>query len=137
MRTTILSMAIALLVAAACSGGAGSNAGANGYGGNGGNGGSGYPTSPGPTDPAPTSPNTINANPSLDYNPTALTVAAGTTVTFVFGSTGHSVTFTSAGSPASVPVPINNSSPGVSPTPGTYNFYCTGHTYMQGTITVQ
>jgi plastocyanin len=137
MRTRMLSMVVVLLGAAACSGGAGSNAGANGYGGDGSGGGSGYPTSPGPTDPAPTSPNTINANPSLDYNPTALTVAAGTTVTFVFGSVGHSVTFTSAGSPASIPVTMDSSVGVLFPTAGTYDFHCTVHTYMQGTITVQ
>ena len=136
MRTKILSMAIVLLGAAACSGGgAGSNGGSYGYGGGGGGG--GYPSSPGPSDPAPTSPNTINANPSLDYNPTTLTVAAGTTVTFVFGSVGHSVTFTSAGSPASVPVTMDSSVGVTFPTAGTFDFHCTVHPYMQGTITVQ
>ena len=113
----------------------------------GGGSGGGYDSSTGPgsngsgndanDNPAPTTPNTINANPAIAYNPTSLTVSPGSTVTFVFGSVGHSVTFTTAGAPASIPVTSNASVQVVFPTAGVYNFHCTVHPVMNGTITVQ
>jgi plastocyanin len=132
MRTRTLSAVLALLCAAACSGGGSSNGSTGGgaYGGSG-------PTTPVNDNPAPTSPNTINANPSLNFNPTYLTVPAGTTVTFAFGSIAHTITFTSPGSPADVPATSNASVNVVFPTAGTYNFHCSIHTYMTGYITVQ
>jgi plastocyanin len=132
MRMKALSLATVLLGVAACSGGGSSNSGNSGIYGTGTN-----PTSPTDDNPAPSAPNTINANPGLAYNPTTLTITKGTTVTFNFGSVGHSVTFTTAGSPASVPVTANASVGVTFPNSGTYNFYCTVHTYMTGSITVQ
>lgn len=131
MRTRTLSVLLTLLCAAACSGGGSGNSsgGSNGYGTG--------PTTPVNLNPAPTSPNTINANPSLNFNPTSLTVSAGTTVNVVFGSTQHTITFDTPGSPANVPATSNATVGIVFPTAGTYNFHCSIHTYMTGTITVQ
>ena len=125
MRKHILAVVAVAFAAVACSGGGGAN-----YGGT---------TGPGAGDqnPAPTTPNTINANPALAYNPTALTVAAGTAVTFNFGSVAHSVTFTTAGAPTSIPLSMDTQVTVTFPTAGSFSFYCTTHTYMTGVITVQ
>ena len=136
MRMNGLYLVAAIVCVAACSksngGGLGNNA--NGAGGD-------TPTSPpyGGTnnDPAPTTSNTVNANPSLDYNPAQLTVAAGTAVSFVFGSVAHTVTFVSAGSPASIPATSNGTVQVTFPTAGSYNYVCTIHPSMSGTIVVQ
>ena len=121
----------ALLGIGACSGGGNSLGSSDPYGSG------GSPTAPADNNPAPSSPNTINANPGLAYNPTSLTVARGTTVNFVFGSVGHSVTFSTAGAPTSIPVTSNATVAVVFPTTGTFNFYCTVHSYMSGTVVVQ
>jgi plastocyanin len=129
MRVRILSIAAVLVGATAC-GGSGSNSGGSG-------GGYGGSTAPANDNPAPSAPNTVNANPGLAFNPTSLTVAKGTTVTFNFGTVGHSVTFTTAGAPASIPVTSNAAVGVVFPTAGTYSYYCTQHSYMTGMIIVQ
>ena len=139
MRTKALFIAVAIVCAAACSKSNG-NASANGAGSGSGSG-SG-PTSPGYggtscDDPAPTAGNTVNANPCLDYNPTQLTVTAGSTVSFVFGDVAHTVNFPVAGSPASIPATSNATVTRVFTTPGSYGYYCSIHSYMTGTIVVQ
>jgi plastocyanin len=138
MRPNILYIATAILCAAACakSNDSGSVA-QNGspYGGN--PTGPTYPTDTVNTNPAPISPNTINANPGLAFNPTTLTITHGTSVNFVFGSVAHTVTFTSAGAPASVPATSNSTVAVTFPTAGVYTYMCTIHTNMTGSVTVQ
>lgn len=80
------------------------------------------------------------------FSPDTLTVKAGTPVTFVWISSGHSVisgsncvsdgkfggaTLLSQGQTLSVPTSVTN-------TPGTYPFFCTSHCgqNMKGTLTV-
>jgi plastocyanin len=128
MRFKVLVTTTTILCIAACSGG-GSNS--SSYGG------STSPTGPVDQNPAPTTPNTVNANPGLAYNPTSLTVTRGTTVTFVFGTVGHSVTFSTSGAPASIPVTANASVGVTFSTTGTFNYFCTVHSNMSGSITVQ
>ena len=133
MRSGIWYVAAAILCAAACSKSSG-NSTSNPYGS------TGDPTSPYSTnanDPAPTAANTVNANPSLDYNPATLTVAAGTTVSFVFGSVQHTVNFPGAGAPANIPATANATVTRTFTTPGSYGYFCTIHSYMTGTIVVQ
>src|SRR6267378_4859503 len=48
--------------------------------------------------------------PALAYEPATVDVQAGGTVTWAFGSIGHSVTFTTTGAPADVPVLANGRS---------------------------
>jgi plastocyanin len=137
MRANALYIATAILCFAACSKSSGNGTtAANGSGtGTGTDTGSGYGTNP--QDPAPTAPNTVNANPTLDFNPASLTVTHGTMVNFVFGSVAHTVTFTSAGAPASIPA-TSNATVGVTfPTAGVYTYMCSIHTQMMGTVTVQ
>jgi plastocyanin len=129
MRTRMLSAGLAIVAAAACGGGGSNSSGSYN---------SSNPTSPTPAadDPTPTSPTTVNANPSLDYNPASISVSAGATVTFNFGSVGHSVTFLTAGSPNSVPV-TSNAQVGVTfPNTGSFTYHCLVHPYMQGVVNV-
>ena len=121
MRKSISSFVAVVLVTAACSGGGTSY---------------GSPTGTN-SNPAPTTPNTVDANPANTYNPTSLTVSKGTSVTFNFGSVGHSVTFTTRGAPANIPVVSNTTASVTFPNAGTFNYYCTVHPGMVGAITVQ
>jgi plastocyanin len=129
MKTLPAAFALACLACLAACGGYGSSTSPYGGGNN--------PGTPVDQNPAPTSANTVNANPALAYNPTSLTVAVGTTVTFNFGSVGHSVTFTTAGAPAEIPVTSNATVTRVFPTAGTFNYHCTVHSNMTGVIVVQ
>ena len=130
MRTHTLFVGLAIVAAAACGGGGSSNS-SGGYN-------SSNPTSPTPAanDPTPTSPTQVNANPSLDYNPPSISVAAGTTVTFNFGSVAHTVTFVTAGSPNGIQS-TSNAQVGVTfPNVGSFAYYCQIHPYMQGVVNV-
>lgn len=75
------------------------------------------------------------------FTPNAVTVTAGTTVRWVWalGALGHNVNPVGGTEPAATPNDLNNH-PFVWEhtfnTPGTYNFQCTQHAAMQGTITV-
>jgi len=82
---------------------------------------------------------TITASPSLTFGPSSLTVAAGQTVSFVFGSVAHNVFFDAANG---APADIEGSNANVTimrtlATPGTYHYTCHIHPFMQGTIVVQ
>ena len=45
------------------------------------------------TNPPPVVPGRVAATPSLVFSPSTLTLNAGETATFAFGSVGHNVTF--------------------------------------------
>ncbi|MGH7656325.1 MAG: cupredoxin domain-containing protein [Gemmatimonadaceae bacterium] len=132
MRMNSVYLATAILCVAAC--GKSSDSGSTNSGVYGGSGPT-TPTTPS-NNPAPSAPNTVNANPGLAFNPALLTVTAGTTVTFSFGDTAHTVTFTTAGAPANIPATSNADVSVTFPTAGTYNYMCTIHPYMTGTIVV-
>lgn len=131
MRGRALWVGVALACAAACSGG--TNAATTGPGNN----------NPGPgaggnnNDPPPA--NTVDANTNDAFDPSSLTVAVGTTVTFAFGAVGHNVTFTPvAGVPADIPgTNANTSIDRQFTTAGTFPYHCTIHAGMTGSITVQ
>lgn len=119
------------LAAAACGGGGGKDAGTGPYG-----------TTPGsgtPTSGTPPASNTITATTSNTFNPSALTVARGTTVTFVFEAVTHNVTFAGgSGVPSNVPDSYSTSVQRQFNTAGTFGFTCTIHgSYMAGQVTVQ
>jgi len=79
---------------------------------------------------------TINATNADTFNPSTLTVTAGTTVTFVFQQVTHNVTFVGSGAPANIPDAVNTSVTRTFPTAGTFNFTCTLHPGMAGTVVV-
>lgn len=99
------------------------------------------PTSP--TTPIPSGPSTVlvpngtaTSNSGPGFNPTPLTVAVGTTVTWGNNdSTTHTTTSDAAGwnatfnAGATTTVKFD--------TPGTFAYHCTIHPFMKGTIVVQ
>lgn len=98
------------------------------------------PTTGGTSTTTTTTPpaNTVIASASLAFNPTSLSVATGTTVTFTFEAVTHNVTFTAAnGVPADIPNNSNTSVTRVFATAGTYSYHCTIHPQMTGTVMVQ
>ena len=97
-------------------------------------GGDGYGTA------APPPPNnTVAATPSLTFTPATLTVNAGETVTFAFGSVPHNVFFApQAGAPADIAG--NNANVSITrtfATAGTYAYTCHIHPSMQATVVVR
>jgi plastocyanin len=105
----------------------------------GGGGGGGYT---GPTDPGNTAcpANTVCARAS-SFDPATLTVAKGTVVTFDNKSTvDHNVIFDAPTPPGVADIgafAYGTSTTRTFGTVGTYNFHCTIHAGMTGTITVQ
>ena len=81
---------------------------------------------------------TVNATPSITFNPSPVHVAAGTTVTFAFGSVGHNVFFdTTPGAPADIDgTNADTSVTRTFSTPGTYVYNCHIHPGMSGTVIV-
>jgi len=81
---------------------------------------------------------TINGTDQLAFSPNAVTIAPGGTVTFVFGTVGHSVTFdTGTNPPANIAgVNADTSITRTFTTAGTFNFHCTIHPQMTGTVIV-
>ncbi|HET9776449.1 MAG TPA: plastocyanin/azurin family copper-binding protein [Gemmatimonadaceae bacterium] len=117
-----LSIALSLAAALACGGGTGP------YGGGGGGG------------PPPPPPATVEARPSLVFTPANLSINAGQTMTFAFGSVGHNVTFDNrvAATPADIPgANANTSVQRTFAVAGTYPYHCNIHPGMAGSIVVQ
>lgn len=131
MRNGALLVGFALVCAAACS--KGSTAPTTTGTGNGNNNNTGDTTATAPP------PNTVDATILNSFNPSSLTVSVGTTVSFVFASTGHNVTFANAtGRPADIGG--SNSNTTITRqfnTAGTFNYQCTIHAGMTGTVIVQ
>jgi len=85
--------------------------------------------------------NTVTALATLAFAPKSITVPVGSSVTWVFQSVGHTVTFTAAqGAPAdigSVDAPQANTSVSRTfATVGTYTYHCSIHPEMTGTVIV-
>ncbi|HWZ60345.1 MAG TPA: hypothetical protein VNW46_15305 [Gemmatimonadaceae bacterium] len=146
-----LTMATAVVTAAACgSSGNGSSGGGNTGGGPvsghsttitatgtstmGGGGGNPYST-------APLVSTSRAANPYF-FTPTPDTVAVGATVTYVFQNVAHTVTFDTPGSPANISSiaaggVANADSMRVFATAGSFNYHCSIHPFMTGTVVVK
>ena len=107
----------ALAIAAMSCGGSDSPAGTNNNGGNG--------------------DVTVNASNSLVFAPNSVTISAGQSVTFVFGSIDHNVIFDgSAGAPPSITSTHNASVTRTFNTAGTFAYICSLHNGMGGAVLV-
>ncbi len=74
--------------------------------------------------------------PSLAFQPAAVEVQAGGTVTWTFGPIPHTVTFTTGGAPPDVPDLQDGSAARTFPTNGTFNYHCTIHPQMTAVVHV-
>lgn len=82
---------------------------------------------------------TVDATPQLTFAPATVTIAAGRSVTFRFGSVAHNVFFDAvAGAPSDIPTATTNASvTRTFNTAGTYPYECHVHPGMSGTVVVQ
>jgi plastocyanin len=73
------------------------------------------------------------------FNPAAVTIAATGEVTWNWnpGGIAHNVTFSTGGSPADIANRTSGSEARTFPTAGTFNYTCTIHAGMAGSVTVQ
>jgi plastocyanin len=102
----------------------------NPSGGGGGGGGGG-------TNPPPASA-TVNATGSSTFSPAQVTIAPNGTVTWAFAAAiTHNVTFGTTNAPANIPNTTDASVARTFPNTGTFNYSCTLHPGMSGSVTVQ
>ena len=119
---------VVAVVCVACGGGAGGNS----------------PTSPSdyngagtPATPSTPAANTVIASAASAFSPAALTVAAGTTVTFTFEGVTHDVVFDNvSGAPANIDPTYSTSVSRTFASKGTFGYQCTIHSGMRGAVTV-
>lgn len=90
-----------------------------------------------------TLPSGVGNDQSLNFSPPTLTVAAGTTITFVDqdNSAVHDIDFMTGPAGATLPSTSSNLKDGDTFTvtltvPGTYTYVCDYHSWMKGSITV-
>jgi plastocyanin len=71
------------------------------------------------------------------FTPANVTIGAGGTVTWSFATVQHNVTFGAAGAPANIVNSSGTSATRTFATPGTFDYDCTLHPGMHGTVVVQ
>lgn len=74
--------------------------------------------------------------PSLAFVPAVVDVQAGGVVTWTAAALPHTVTFTTPGSPPEIPYLEQESASRTFPTSGTFEYLCTRHAGMTGTVHV-
>ena len=116
-------------------------------GGGGGGGGGGITNPPPPPPSGPSNPSTasVNMTSSTDaygyesnaFNPVSVTIARNGTVSWVNNtSVAHSVSFTTSGAPANIPSHTMAVNSRTFPTAGTFNYMCSNHPAMTGSVVV-
>lgn len=76
------------------------------------------------------------AAPEFQFQPQVVDVAAGGEVTWTVGAIHHTVDFLTAGAPTDIPEMLEQSVSRSFPTPGTFQYHCTIHNAMTGTVRV-
>jgi plastocyanin len=89
----------------------------------------------------PPAPNaSVDANASNSFNPGSVEIAAGGTVQWTFSTSyggGHTVTFDAVnGAPGDIGTTESGSVSRSFPTAGTFNYHCSNHAGMTGTVVV-
>lgn len=80
----------------------------------------------------------VTATTSQTFDPATVTITHGGTVTWVFQSLTHNVTFDNVtGAPQNIGDTANQSVDRMFPTAGTFTYHCTIHPGMNGTVVVQ
>ena len=81
---------------------------------------------------------TVQVGPGNAFNPNAVTIAVGTAVNWEWqGTTApHNVTFSTAGAPSNILDKTSGSESRSFNTAGTFNYTCTNHVGMNGSVTV-
>jgi plastocyanin len=114
-----MSIAAGLIVLGACGGGGG-----------------------GGTEPPPPPPPTlvhakrVTATSGLAFDPSTVSIPAADTIYFTFQSVQHNVIFDTQGSPANVPNSQSTTVKRQFTTAGTFNYHCSIHPQMTGSVTV-
>ena len=106
----------------------------------GGSGGYGSSTTDPPPPPPPPPAGTVNALPSLAFNPRTATINVGQTITFEFGAVAHNVIFDDrvGATPADiVGNNVNTTAVRTFTAAGTYNYHCNIHPGMAGVVVVR
>ena len=90
------------------------------------------------TDPPPPATARVIAGTNLQFSPPDIAVRVGGTVTWEFGSTGHTVIFrTTPGAPNNIAVVVQNATEArVFSTAGNFEYDCSVHESMFGRIRV-
>jgi len=100
----------------------------------------GVTVSNGTNAPPPTADANVDATGSNSFNPGSVEIAAGGTVSWTFSTgygAGHNVTFDAVnGAPADIGTTETGSVSRSFPTAGTFNYHCTNHAGMTGTVVV-
>lgn len=78
----------------------------------------------------------VTATAGLAFDPNAISIPAGDTIYYTFASVQHNVVFDTQGNPGDVPNTVNATVKRKFPTAGTFNYHCSIHPSMTGTITV-
>lgn len=85
---------------------------------------------------AGTSSVTVQATTANTFTPPSVNVNLGGTVAYAFGTVDHNVIFSGAGAPSDIPVSVNTTISRTFNTLGTFNYTCTLHAGMNGTVIV-
>lgn len=78
----------------------------------------------------------VTATAGFKYSPAAISIPAGDTIYYTFESVQHNVIFDTAGNPGDVPNTFSATVKRKFPTAGTYDYHCSIHPSMTGTVTV-
>ena len=85
----------------------------------------------------PLTADVVAGNTTQTFTPPSVDIADGGVVTWSFGQLGHNVTFgAQAGAPNNIATSVNTTAPRTFNTPGTFNYNCTVHPGMSGTVIV-